>query len=176
MNEWGHLEQKNEGPQKKPGHDQLLRSEERGDGASGLSAREQVERAADRIRDELLMTLEELDRRRERALDVRYQASQHRELLMSAAIAAAVLTGVGIGVAIWRVRHREQILVKKRRLAFRRAWRHPERIASSAKDRPLSVELGRKLILIFGSTLASAVARSAIQELVPQRRTSPVQK
>jgi hypothetical protein len=183
MNEWGHLEQKREDqPKTRLNHDQLLRSEER-DRATGrrelstdLSAREQVERTADRIRDEFLLTLEELDRRRGRALDVRYQAMQHRDLIIGAVITAAVLTSIGVGVAIWRIRHRERILARQRLKAVKRAWAHPGRVASSAEQRPLAVEMGRKLILIFGSTLASAVAKNAVQGLVPQRRTQPAMK
>jgi len=40
--------------------------------------REQTEKAADRIRDELFVTLRELDRRREEALDVRHQLVYHQ--------------------------------------------------------------------------------------------------
>jgi hypothetical protein len=186
MNEWGLLEQKNAGLPKHEGGDQILRSTERAPAAEhpaeaehthitkGLDDREQVERTADRIRDELLLTLEELDRRRHRALDVRYQASRHRDLLIGAAITAAVLTGVGLGVAMWRARHRERILARHRLKALKRAWKHPNRVASSADERPLPVELGRKLVIIFGSTLATAIAKNAVQGLVPQQRAEPV--
>ena len=43
---------------------------------AGMGDREQVEKTADRLRDELMLTLEELDRRRERAMDVKYQVRQ----------------------------------------------------------------------------------------------------
>src|SRR5688572_13386326 len=186
MNEWGHLEQRHEAqPKKQTEHDQILNNPDREleaghkDGedkhvTKGLSDREQVERAADRIRDELLLTLEELDRRRDRMLDVRYQASRHRDLLVGVAITAAVLTGVGLGVAVWRARHRQQILARHRVKAVRRAWQHPDRVASSSEQRPLPVELGRKLIFIFASTLATRIARNSVQTLVPQRRAEPV--
>jgi hypothetical protein len=180
MNEWGHLEQKREDePKKRTDPDQLLRGEEHGkddkrkQGDSNKSGREQVERTADRIRDELLLTLEELDRRRHRATDVRYQALRHKDLIIGAAITAAVLTGVSVGVAVWRAHHREKILTRQRMKALKRAWAHPDRLASSAEERPFAVEMGKKLILIFGTTLASAVAKNAVQGLVPQRRTAP---
>ena len=124
MNEWGHLEQKTEGQQKKDersagsGTPRTLESErasrDKAHLTQRLNDREQVERTADRIRDELRLTLEELERRRERVLDVRYQASRHQDLIVGAAITAAVLTGIGVGVAIWRARHREQILARHR--------------------------------------------------------------
>ena len=135
----------------------------------GMDERAQVEHTADRIRDELLLTLEELDRRRARALDVQYQLMRHRELVMMAGGAVLVLVGLGVGVAVWRARHREELLAKKRRKAFQRAWQHPERLAASAESRPLSGELGRNLVLIFGSALASSIAKSSVRTLVPQR-------
>lgn len=135
----------------------------------GMDDRTQVEHTADRIRDELLLTLEELDRRRARAMDVRYQLASHRDMLMMAGGAALMLVGVGVGVSIWRARHRQELLAKKRRKAMERVWTHPERVAASAESRPLSVELGRKLVLIFGSALATSIAKSSMQTLVPQR-------
>jgi hypothetical protein len=187
MNEWGHLEQRHEDqPRKQIQHDQILHNPERMPAAGhkpgeehtqitqGLSDREQVERTADRIRDELLLTLEELDRRRDRMLDIRYQAMRHRDFLVGAAITAAVLTGVGLGVAMWRARHRQQILARHRMRAVKRAWQHPDRVASSAEQRPLPVELGRKLVIIFASALATRIAKNSVQTLVPQRRAEPV--
>jgi len=186
MNEWGHLEQKNEGQTRKDERgDQLVRGSERAPAAEhssdgdkkhvtkGLNDREQVERTADRIRDELLLTLEELDRRRTRVMDVRYQASRHQDLIVGAAITAAVLTGIGLGVAIYRSRHRQEILARHRVKAVRRAWQHPDRVASTAEQRPLPVELGRKLIIIFATALASNIAKNSVQSLVPRQRPVP---
>ncbi|MFL5350098.1 MAG: hypothetical protein ACJ8AT_35420 [Hyalangium sp.] len=189
MNEWGHLEQRNEGqPKSAERGDQILRSTERApvaghkpDGehehiTKGTDDREQVERTADRIRDELLLTLEELDRRRHRTLDVHYQAARHRDLIVGAAITAAVLTGVGVGIAMWRARHREQILARHRLRALKRAWEHPDRLASSAEERPLGVQMGRKLVMIFVTALATNIAKNSVQTLVPQRRSGPANR
>jgi Flp pilus assembly protein TadB len=140
---------------------------------SSNSGREQVERTADRIRDELLLTLGELERRRERVMDMHYQVSQHQTLLIGLGVAAVTVVGVGVGIGVWRARHRQELLAKKRRLALQRAWQNPDRLATRAPQAPLSVELGRKLVIIFGSALATAVARNAVQGLVPQRRTVP---
>jgi hypothetical protein len=138
---------------------------------ASMSDREQVEKTADRLRDELLLTLEELDRRRERALDVRYQlrhaVEQNRDLLVKAGGVALGLLVVGMGYSWWQRRHREELLWKHRRQALRRAWEHPDRLASRAEERPLGFELGRKLVLIFATTLASAMAKSAVKTLVP---------
>ncbi|AEI64289.1 hypothetical protein [Corallococcus macrosporus] len=136
----------------------------------GMGDRKQVEETADRIRDELLLTLAELDRRRERALDVRYHAMQHRDELMTAGAALLTVVGLGVGYAVYRARHRDEILRRKRRKALARAWEHPDRVASTAEQRPLGAELGRKLVLIFASALATAVARNAVVTLVPARK------
>lgn len=142
-----------------------------------MSDREKVEKTADRLRDELLLTLEELERRRERALDVKYHLSQalekNRELLLKVAGVALGLAVVGLGYSAWRARHREELLWKHRWLALRRAWEHPDRVASHAEERPVGVELGRRLVLIFTTTLASALAKSAVRSLVPARSDEP---
>lgn len=138
---------------------------------AGMDDREQVEETADRLRDELMLTLEELDRRRARAMDVRYQVrhalDKNRDLLRQAALVAVGLSLVGVGYSWWRGRHREEILWKHRREALRRAWEHPDRLASSAEERPIAIELGRKLVLIFATTLATALAKRSVRSLVP---------
>ncbi|WP_426735174.1 hypothetical protein [Myxococcus faecalis] len=136
----------------------------------GMDDRKQVEQTADRIRDELLLTLEELDRRRGRMLDVRYQVRQHSSALVAAGAVAMVLVGSGVGLAIYRARRRDEILRKKRRKALQRAWENPDQVASSSKERPIGVELGRKLVLIFATALATAVAKNSVQTLVPARQ------
>ncbi|WP_163991957.1 hypothetical protein [Pyxidicoccus caerfyrddinensis] len=133
----------------------------------GMDDRKQVEQTADRIRDELLLTLEELDRRRERALSVRYQAGQHKDLLIGVGALAMVGVGLGVGYAIYRSRHREELLRRQRRIALKRAWEHPETVAYAAKQRPLGAELGRKLVLIFATALATRIAQNSVRSLVP---------
>ncbi len=135
----------------------------------GMGDRKQVEQTADRIRDELMLTLEELDRRRERALSLRYQAGQHRDALIGVGAVAMVAVGLGVGYAIYRSRHRDEVLRRHRREAVRRAWEHPESVAYAAKQRPLGAELGRKLVLIFATALATRVAQNSVRSLVPVR-------
>lgn len=189
MNQWGRLEQEKDVQSERERAEQLLHAPERAPVSSrkpdsdeehitkGQGDREQVERTADRIRDELMLTLEELDRRRHRTLDVQYQAMRHKDLIVGAAITAAVLTGVGVGIAMWRARHREQILARHRLRALKRAWEHPDRLASSAEERPLGVQMGRKLVMIFVTALATNIARNSVQTLVPSAaRPKPAKK
>jgi hypothetical protein len=138
-----------------------------------MGDREQVEQTADRIRDELLLTLEELDRRRARATDVKYHLNQHKDLLVTAGAAALVVVGLGVGFAVYRSRTHDDRVRRQRRKALERAWAHPDRVATSVEDKPLGAELGRKLVMIFATTLATAIARNSIQTLVP---TSTVTK
>jgi hypothetical protein len=150
-----------------------MSEQEKGGGhiTAGMDEREKVEKTADRLRDELLLTLEELDRRRERAMDVRYQVrhalEKNRDVLVKAGGVALGLVVVSMGYSWWKARHREELLWKHRREALRRAWEHPDRLASHAEERPIGIELGRKLVFIFVTTLASAVAKSAVKSLVP---------
>lgn len=137
----------------------------------GMDDRRQVEQTADRIRDELLLTLEELDRRRERMLSLRYQAGQHRDALIGVAAVGMIVVGTGVGFAIYRARHREELLRRERRKALRRAWEHPDQVAAKrVKEPPLAAELGRKLVLIFASALAARIAQNSVQTLVPTRK------
>ncbi|NOK32681.1 hypothetical protein D7W79_08155 [Corallococcus exercitus] len=139
-----------------------------------MGDREQVEHTADRIRDELLLTLEELDRRRARATDVRYHVNQHKDLLVTVGAAALVAVGLGVGIAIYRARHHDERVRRQRRRALERAWAHPDRVATSIEDKPLGAELGRKVVMIFATSLATAVARNSIQTLVPSRTVTKV--
>ena len=136
----------------------------------GMDDRKQVEQTADRIRDELLLTLEELERRRERALSVKYQAEQHKDLLIAAGAIGMVVVGLGVGYAIYRSRHHDERLREQRRIALKRAWEHPESVAYAAKQRPLGAELGRKLVLIFATSLATRIAQNSVRTLVPARQ------
>ncbi len=148
--------------------------------APNLSEREQVERTADRLREEFLLTLEELDRRRARAFDVKFQARQLLErnqdtLLKVGGTALAVLV-VGTGLSWWSEHRRSRVVWERRGQALRRAWRHPDQVASASKKQPFLLEVGRKLVLIFGTALATALARNAVQTLVPAAPPKPARQ
>jgi hypothetical protein len=129
--------------------------------------REQIESTADRIRDELLTTLKELDRRRHQATDVRRQVEEHLELFVLLGVGAVTLLGMGVGVAALRRRSRRRHPLHRRVEGMRRAWEHPERLASRADDKPMALELGRKVALAFAIAVATRLARRAAQNLVP---------
>ncbi len=131
---------------------------------------DKVEKAADRIREELFATLRELDRRRIEVTDWRKQLLDHRTLLMVAggAIGAGLLGLAGVMVA--RYQHRDQRRRKAVKRGLRRAWDHPERLAVQKKtERPLPQELGRKVALVVFTTLATQLARQAGQKFIYQK-------
>jgi hypothetical protein len=137
------------------------------------NAREQADQAADRIRDELLTTLVELDRRRTLVTDWRYQMGAHRKALTIAGASVAGLVVVGVGLAIARHQVAQRRVAQRRWNALERAWKHPERIATRAKDAPGWQQLLRKAILAFGVALASRAGKRAATSMVP---TSPKQQ
>jgi hypothetical protein len=133
------------------------------------SERERVQQHADRIREELMLTLEELEKRRERAFDWRYQAQLHRDDLVKAGLAVVGMAAAVTGLLIWRARHRRHLVARRRWEGLKRAWEHPERLATGAQDRPFTVEMGEKLVTIFGGALATALARRSVQTLMDMR-------
>ena len=136
-------------------------------------AREQADQAADRMREDLLTTLKELDRRRVRATDWRQQFEEHQGALLitAGAVVAAVALGVGLIVTRRRVAVRRR--VRRRWEAVGRAWSHPERLATRAKDAPGVELLIRKALLAFGVALATRAAKRAAVSMVPEKSRQP---
>jgi hypothetical protein len=97
---------------------------------------DRVEKTADRIRAELLTTLHELDRRRHLALNLRYQISKRRPLLIAVSASVMLAIGLGVTIGVVRSRARKNHLLQERILGVLRAWEHPQRIANSSVDRP----------------------------------------
>lgn len=131
-------------------------------------AREQTERTADRIRDELLTTLKELDRRRLQATDVRFQLQQHVDLLIVVGGGIALLAGAGIALVTYQRATREKRLTKQRVKSLRRAWQHPERLATKAEDKPMPMQVGRKVLTAFLVAMGTQLAKRAAFQIVPR--------
>jgi hypothetical protein len=136
-------------------------------------AREQANQAADRMRDDLLTTLKELDRRRLQATDWRYQVQAHQGPLIVAvsAVVGVVLLGVGLVVVRRQMARRRQ--VRRRWEALGRAWKHPERVATRADDAPGVQRLLRKALLAFGVALATRAGKRAAVSMVPTTPRRP---
>lgn len=136
-------------------------------------AREQADQAADRMRDDLLTTLKELDRRRVRATDWSYQFQAHQRGLLIAAAAAAGVVLLGVGLVVTRRQIAGRRRVRHRWEALGRAWSHPERVATRADDAPGVQQLLRKALLAFGLALATSAAKRAAVSMVPTKPRQP---
>lgn len=123
--------------------------------------REKIEKTADRLRDDLVITLRELERRREVTLDVRAQISEHPDVLTRVALGLGLLTLVGMGVAVFRYRGRDERRSRDRWRAVRRVWDHPERVATRAAEPPVGTALLKKAAIAFLTTLAVQAAKRA---------------
>jgi hypothetical protein len=133
---------------------------------------DRVEKTADRIRAELLTTLHELDRRRHLALNLRYQISKRRPLLIAVSASVMLAIGLGVTIGVVRSRARKNHLLQERILGVLRAWEHPQRIANSSVDRPLSAAAGRKLAIALASALAAQLAKRSAARLLPAKRAT----
>jgi hypothetical protein len=96
----------------------------------------QVVKAADRIRDEFLVTLRELDRRAQRAMDVRGLIRDNRRVVIAAGAGLAAVVVFIIGTSVALSRSRQSRLPDLRIEGLRRAWDNPDRIARPARGLP----------------------------------------
>lgn len=135
----------------------------------------QIEAAADRYRAELLATLEELDRRRAQATNLKAQVRAHQTGFLIAAGASALFVGGLVGANVLRRRYHNARLRRARLRGFVRAWEHPERVASQAGYRPLPMELLRKFALVFGTVLVTTYAKRSAQLVINTRKTGEEQ-
>lgn len=131
----------------------------------------QVELAADRIRGELLATLQELDRRRHEATDVHRQFERHKGAIALAAGGVVAAVGALVAASIFKARQHDKRVRKQRIRGFRRAWEHPERLATQADYRPLPIELLRKFAIVFGTVLVTTYAKRTAQLVVNTQQT-----
>jgi hypothetical protein len=136
-------------------------------------AREQANQAADRVRDDLLTTLKELDRRRLRATDWRFQVQAHQRTLLIAASAVAGVVVLGVGMTMARRQVAVRRRTRRRWEAMGRAWTHPERVATRADDAPGIQQLLRKALLAFGVALLSRAGKRAAVSMVPTKPRRP---
>lgn len=131
-----------------------------------LSPREEVERTADRIRDDLLLTLQELDKRRGRALDLRYQLRQHATEAKVAGGGLLLAVGAGVALVWWGVQRKKKRLPLRRWQSLQRAWSHPDQVASKSKERPFLNQIGQKVAIIVVTAFATTLARRSANALL----------
>lgn len=134
-----------------------------------MSAEEhhQIQKTADRLRDEFLVTLRELDRRRQRAMDVRGLMRENRRVLIAAGAGLAAVIVVIIGTSVALSRSRDSRLGERRVQSLVRAWENPDRIATRARDlpRPLGLLLG--LLKVAAVAAGTQLVRRAVKQALP---------
>ncbi len=127
----------------------------------------QITQTADRLRDEFLVTLRELDRRRQRAMDVRGLLREHRRVVVAAVAGVAALIVVVIGTSVALSRSRESRLHERRLRALRRAWENPDRIATRGEDPPRPVGVVLSLVKLAVVAAGTQLIRRAVQKALP---------
>jgi len=127
----------------------------------------QVAKAADRLRDEFLVTLRELDRRANRAMDVRGLIRDNRRVVVAAGagLAAVVLVIIASSVAVSR--SRDSRLGERRLAGFRRAWDNPERIARRRTELPPPVRILTLLLKISAVAAGTQLLRRTVRRALP---------
>jgi len=138
-----------------------------------MSSREQVEKTADRLRVELLATLEELERRRQSAMDVRQQLANHVGLAAGVGAAVLALLGGTLAVSLVRRRNRRALGTRERLRGFIRAWEHPDWLARKTQNEsPLPAAMARRMALTAASVVAAQAAKQATRSLLPASKQS----
>ncbi len=134
-----------------------------------MSAEEhhQIQKTADRLRDEFLVTLRELDRRRQRAMDVRGLMRENRRVLIAAGAGLAAVVVVIIGTSVALSRSRDSRLGQRRVQSLVRAWENPDRIATRAKDLPRPVGLLLGLLKVAAVAAGAQLLRRAVKQALP---------
>jgi hypothetical protein len=127
----------------------------------------QIQKTADRLRDEFLVTLRELDRRRQRAMDVRGLMRENRRVLIAAGAGLAAVVVVIIGTSVALSRSRDSRLGQRRVQSLVRAWENPDRIATRAKDLPRPVGLLLGLLKVAAVAAGAQLLRRAVKQALP---------
>ncbi|HSP18984.1 MAG TPA: hypothetical protein VLQ79_05705 [Myxococcaceae bacterium] len=129
----------------------------------------QVEKTADRLRDEFRITLRELDRRRHRAMDVRGLLRDNRRVLVAAGAGLAAVIVVIVGASVALSSSRRARLPSRRMKGLRRAWDNPDRLATRAEDVPRPLGILMNLLKVGAVAAGSQFIRRAVQRALPTR-------
>jgi hypothetical protein len=129
----------------------------------------QVVKTADRIRDEFLVTLRELDRRAQRAMDVRGLIRDNKRVLIAAGAGLAAVVVAIIGTSVGLSRSRQSRLPERRIEGLRRAWENPDRIAKRPPGLPGPVTVLLTLLKVAAVVAGTQVVLRRVQRLRMQR-------
>ena len=129
--------------------------------AAGAQPVEAIQRDIERVRDDLVGTLGELNRRLRGMLDVRGQLRRHPVplALVAGGLAALVAGGIALGLARHRRRQRLAARLLRLREALRRMIDQPKRVAT---DRGV----GLRIAAAAGGAAASVAAKKVAGRLL----------
>ena len=126
----------------------------------------QITQTADRLRDEFLVTLRELDRRAQRAMDLRGLMRENRRVLLAAGAGLTAVVVVIIATSVALSRSRDSRLAERRLQGLRRAWENPERIAARRAEVPRPLRLLLGLLKVAAVTAGTQLVRRTVQRAV----------
>ena len=132
--------------------------------------RDEYGAAADRVRDELLRTLRELDRRKEQWLGYKDQVIHNRSLWIAVGVIGGIAAAAALLGSVLARKRRERKVWIYRRDALVRAWRHPRRVATQREQRPALAELGMKVAMTFALAMAKRLASRSAELAVSDLR------
>ena len=123
-----------------------------------------AEEKANRIRGDLLRSLDELGRRRYEATDWRVQLHRNWRLIAAGGGVLGALVSARLLVGWLSEKRRVKHLRHERWQAARRFWDHPERVAPARHSGP--IEWGMNVFGIFATAIASQLSRRVARQLV----------
>jgi hypothetical protein len=127
----------------------------------------QAARTADRLRDEFLVTLRELDRRAHRAMDVRTLMRENRRVVIAAGAGLAAVVVVIIATSVAVSRSRDSRPAERRLDGLRRARKTPERRARRRAELPRSMRLLSALLSLAAVAAGTPLVRRTVRRSLP---------
>jgi hypothetical protein len=125
----------------------------------------QLEREIDTLRSELGRLVDELDRRRHEAFDLRLQIGKHPVAAGMAAAAVAAAVGGTVAFLVWSRRRRQRPMerIRRARSALVRLLDDPDRIAREPR-------VAEKMLAAAGTAAASTLVRRVVARAFGQMR------
>jgi hypothetical protein len=128
-------------------------------------SRDELAREANQVRTKLLRTVEELDRRRHEALDIRAQLHMHvRQLLLFGGV-LVVATAGAVALVVQRISTSGQRRRRDRWRLAKRVWHHPERTLRGER-RSFFGELARSILLAIASAAVTLPVKRAVMHFL----------
>jgi hypothetical protein len=121
-------------------------------------SRDEIAREANLVRARLLRTVEQLDQKRQEALDMRRQLRQHASQLAAFAGLLLVVAAGAVAIAVHRVATAAERRRRQRWLLAKTMWTHPDR-ELRAERRSFGAELIRSILLALATTLGALPVR-----------------